>query len=153
MSNIAEALAMWNDAAKECGWPQVIRLTSDRERKLRNLVSSGLEDWTAALAKARASDFLCGRTERIAQHASWRFTFDAMVRESFFVKLLEGNYDNARPSTIAVVDPETSLWSARLRDYKPGGFWHFGWGPRPEGDGCHAPRAVLEQWQQQQKPH
>lgn len=149
MNALQEALDLWNAYAVRCGWPLVRRLTSDRERKLRVLLKQGMADWQEALAKAEASDFLCGRTERSEKHAGWRFSIDAMLRESFFVKILEGNYDNRdaapiRPSE----DPETLLWKARLSKYQPGGFWLGMWGPKPGEPGCQAPSRLVSEWQQ-----
>lgn len=40
-----------------------------------------------------------------------------------------------------------SQWQARLRTYKPGGFWlEHDWGPRPESGSCRAPRELVEAW-------
>lgn len=148
MSAIQEAMDLWNVVALECGWPVVRRLTSDRERKLRSLLRNGIEDWKEAIAKAQLSDFLCGRSLRSEKHAGWRFNIDTMLRESFFVRLLEGNYDNHEAEGAKFKSPETALWEARLHTYKPGGMWLGIWGPKPGEDGCQAPKAIVEQWQQ-----
>ena len=148
MSEWRQALELWNEAAQECKWPLVRRLTADRERKLRALVADGLDDWKEALAKAKASDFLRGRTARGEKHSGWRFTFDAMIRESFFVKILEGNYDNHEATGEKFVSPMTALWEARLKNYKPGALWLGVWGPPPGEPGCQAPASLVEQWQQ-----
>lgn len=144
MTSVSEALDLWNVAASEAGWPLVRRLTSDRERKLLRLLRDGGDDWREGLGKAKASDFLCGRTER-DKHQGWRFNFDTMLRESFFVRLLEGNFDNA--SEPSFKSPEQALWEARLRNYKPGGTWLGIWGPKPGEHGCKAPPAAVEEWQ------
>jgi hypothetical protein len=147
MSAIQEALDLWNETAVVCGWPIVRRLTSDRERKLRSILRNGLDDWKEALAKAQVSDFLCGKTERAGKYENYRFNIDTMLREPFFVRLLEGVYDN-RETPQTFKGPETILWEARLKSYKPGGFWLGLWGPKPGEEGCQAPRSLLEQWQQ-----
>jgi hypothetical protein len=148
MTSSAEALTLWNTTAARCGWPLVRGMSSDRERKLRELVKVyGLDGWKEMLAKAEASDFLCGRTERNARHSGWRFSFDAAVRESFFLKIIEGNYDNKeREPGGSIKSGETILWEARLRSYKPGGMWLGIWGPSPADDACQAPRALVEAW-------
>lgn len=143
MTKLQQALDEWNLAAAECGWPIVRRLTSDRERKLYALLKDGLDDWREALAKAKASDFLCGRTAKSDKHAGWKFTFDAMVRESFFVKILEGNYCNKQAPTFHTKDPETLLWEARLRGWKEKGQWIGIYGPRPGEPGCQVPKHLL----------
>ena len=148
MSKLQEALDLWNLAAVECGWPVVRRLTADRERKLYALLKNGLDDWREALAKAKASDFLCGRTARSERHSGWRFSFDAMVRDSFFTKILEGNYDNRDAPQVQAKDPETLLWEARMRGYRKEngefGFWSGLWGPKPGEPGCQVPKHLLQ---------
>lgn len=149
MSDIQSALDLWNETAAICGWPLVRGLTSDRERKLRKILRAGIEEWKEALAKAQLSDFLCGRTEKNDKHSGWRLTFDTFVRESFFVKVIEGNYDNREQAApVSFKSPETILWEARLRNYKPGGMWLGIWGPKPEDPSCHAPKSAVEAWKQ-----
>ena len=154
MNSVQEAVELWNVAAIECGWPTIRRLTADRERKVRNLIREGLDDWREAITKAKASDFLCGRTSRAEAHQGWRFSFDFFITESRFVRVLEGQYDN-KSSTAAVhiEDPETLLWRARLKDYKPGGMWLGLWGPPPGSAGCHAPARLVQEWQQKNAVH
>ena len=41
-------------------------------------------------------------------------------------------------------------WEARMRGYRPGGFWSPMWGPRPGQPGCFVPREILEQWKARQ---
>ena len=142
-----EAIDLWNEAAVRCGWPLVRRLTPDRERKLRGLIRSGLDEWKEALGKAELSDFLCGRVERAEKHSGWRFSIDAMLRESFFVKILEGNYDNRESTQAKFKSAETILWEARLKGFREKGMWLGIWGPKPGESGCQAPKAITEQWQ------
>lgn len=148
MTKLQEALDLWNTAAVECKWPLVRRLTADRERKLYALLKNGLDDWREAIAKAKASDFLCGRTSRSEKHAGWRFSFDFFVTDSRFTRILEGVYDNQDAPGEKFVSPANALWEARLRNYKPGGLWLGIWGPTPQEQGCQAPASLVEQWQQ-----
>jgi len=143
MSKIQEALDAWNLAAVECGWPVVRRLTADRERKLYALLKEGLDDWREALAKAKASDFLCGRTSRSDKHAGWKFSIDFFVTESRFVRVLEGVYDNAQSTTPTLKDPETLLWEARMRGFREKGTWIGIYGPKPGEPGCQVPKHLL----------
>jgi hypothetical protein len=48
----------------------------------------------------------------------------------------------------AVVTPEDpdNKWRARLRGYKPGGYWPDVWGSRPGEPGCVAPQALLREF-------
>lgn len=43
-------------------------------------------------------------------------------------------------------------WRARLRTYRPGGFWLLNdWGPRPEDKGTRVPPHILAEWQRRQE--
>lgn len=143
MTKLQEALDLWNTAAAECGWPIVRRLTSDRERKLYALLKEGLDDWREALAKAKASDFLCGRTAKSDKHAGWKFSFDFFITDSRFTRILEGNYDNRGAAELRLKDPETLLWEARLRGWREKGMWIGIYGPKPGEPGCHVPKHLL----------
>ncbi len=47
---------------------------------------------------------------------------------------------------------DDSLWRARIRTYRPGGFWIVNdWGPRPEDKGTRVPPAILAEWQARQE--
>jgi len=90
VDEIAEAVLAFNAAAQRVGWGQVHKLTDQRRAKLRARLNDagGLEGWHVALAKAEASDFCTGRA------TGWKASFDFLLQESSFVKLMEGNYDN-----------------------------------------------------------
>ncbi len=46
--------------------------------------------------------------------------------------------------------PPTEEWGARLRGYKPGGFWKPNdWGPPPENPQTRVPAPILAAWRQQ----
>lgn len=92
-NHVEAALTAYHEAAVRVGWPKVQKLTTQRrttlEARLRE--AGGLEGWRAALAKAEASDFLCGRA---ASGRPFCASFDFLTRASSFLKLMEGNYDN-----------------------------------------------------------
>jgi uncharacterized protein YdaU (DUF1376 family) len=95
-NEVSEAVSLFNEAAGRVGWSQIQRMNPNRSKQLRARLKEcgGLEGWEAALAKAEASDFLCGRTER-----PWSgFGFDWFVKAANFTKLMEGNYDDSKPS-------------------------------------------------------
>lgn len=100
-SIIDEAHALWNAAAKRQGWATVMRLTDARKKALKSRLKEyhGIEAWTAALAKAEASSFLTGKTERSNGHEHWKFNFDFMIKPNSFTKLMEGGYDDRRKSS------------------------------------------------------
>jgi len=84
------AVSFWNSLAAETGLPAVQRLTEPRKRSLRARLADagGLEGWRAMLERVRASPFLTGGNDR-----GWKMDFDFAVKESNFVKVMEGKYD------------------------------------------------------------
>ncbi len=143
MSDLLEqAVTAWNASAARAKWRSIRILTVDRERKLRRILRGSLELWMEGLAKAEASDFLCGRTDYV-------FNIDTMLRDNFFARLVEGAYDN-RGSAVVYKSPETLLWEARLARWKPGALWLGIWGAPPTDPACEAPAAVVEAWRARQ---
>jgi hypothetical protein len=142
---VAEAVEQWNTAAREQGWMAVRMLTPERFRRARQIIQKGF--WEEGLAKAKASDFLCGRSKRGPEHEEWRLTFDTFTRPSFFARLIDGNYDNRTIEGIAgaVVQMSTEdlQWRARLRGFEKSSFWLPNWGPRPGSHGCMVPPHLL----------
>jgi hypothetical protein len=122
----AQALAEYNAAAKQAGWPSVQLLTKPRRQAVlaRLKECGGLPGWRDALARARASPHCCGQNDR-----GWTASFDFLTQQSSFAKLMEGNYDakprTDRPSPQRRIDPALEQ-IARLT----------GLSAAP-GDGCH----------------
>lgn len=88
---ISEAVDAWNTLASEINLPKIQKLTTDRRRKLSSVLKShGLDGWREGLAKIRGSPFCRGEV------SNWRADFDFAVRESSFIKLLEGKYDGSK---------------------------------------------------------
>jgi uncharacterized protein YdaU (DUF1376 family) len=88
----AEAVAEYNRAAGEVGWPKVQKMTPTRSKALRARLKDcgGMDGWRHAIQSAAKSDFLCGRSSR-----PWAgFSFDWLVKPQNFTKLMEGNYAN-----------------------------------------------------------
>jgi predicted phage replisome organizer len=79
-------------------FPQVRSLSDARRKAIRaRLNSFSLEDIETVFRKAEASDFLKGKNNR-----NWQATFDWLLKDSNFSKVLDGNYDNkATKSTAA----------------------------------------------------
>jgi uncharacterized protein YdaU (DUF1376 family) len=100
LDDVAEAVAAYNAAASQSGWPEVRILSKSRRSALaaRLRECGGLEGWACALAKAQASAHCCGQNDR-----GWVASFDFLTRQSSFAKLMEGNYDNRTnaPSSLA----------------------------------------------------
>jgi len=92
-NSVSECVGIYNDAADFAGWPRVQKVTPARSRALKSRLSEcgGVNGWRAAIDKAKASDFLCGKTDR-----PWiGCGFDWITKQANFTKLMEGNYDNA----------------------------------------------------------
>jgi|GEM_PF-1638006 len=121
--DIAQAVAAWNALAAETGLPTVAKLTDKRRGKLKARLQDcgGLDGWTAALEKIRASPGLLGRTG-----GSWRANFDFVLQESGFIKIMEGNYDgwvetNRRSGESGSVVEAGRRAVETLRNRDPGG--------------------------------
>lgn len=89
------AVKAFNEIAAEQGWSQCQRLTKQRKASLNARLRScgGIEGWKMALARARDAPWLNGESP-----SGWRVDFDFLIRESKFTKLMEGGYDDKRPS-------------------------------------------------------
>jgi uncharacterized protein YdaU (DUF1376 family) len=84
---VEEAVEDWNVASSRTGWPAVQRMSDTRRQAVRNrLRKEGLDGWRQAIAKAEASPYLGGSPP------AW-FTFDWIIKQANFDKLIEGNYD------------------------------------------------------------
>lgn len=89
---LSQAVSIYNEAASAVGWPKVQKLTPARSQALKARLREcgGIEGWRFAMDKGKASDFLCGRTEK-----PWTGCgFDWITKQGNFTKLMEGNYDN-----------------------------------------------------------
>lgn len=83
---------------------QVKKLSESRKRTIRARCKDlkTIPDWQSFFTKIFASDFLMGRTKQ------WKASFDWILKESNYVKIIEGNYDNKSftgASNQAVADP------------------------------------------------
>ncbi len=92
-SHVTVALDEWNTLAEEISLTKVQKLTEDRKRRLKARLGDcgGIEGWRAALEKIRQSRFCKGQNG-----SGWKIDFDFLIRESSFVKLMEGNYDERK---------------------------------------------------------
>jgi len=87
------AVEAWNALASDLGLSVVQRLTDPRKRSLRARLGEcgGIDGWHAALARVRASPFLLGQTGK-----AWKVSFDFLLQQSSFTKLMEGVYDRVK---------------------------------------------------------
>ena len=89
-SDIDAALKTWSEAAKECGWPKLIKVNQDRKKKLSSRLNEhGLDGFRDALVKAY-------RSPMIGYDAPSWWSFDWLTKnEGNIIKVLEGNYDKS----------------------------------------------------------
>jgi hypothetical protein len=91
------AYAAYEEARQRTGWSKVQMRTGARDAALRARLkeAGGLQGWHAAIARAEASDFCCGRAPPgHGRTKAFMADFDKLTQQSFFVKLMEGKYDN-----------------------------------------------------------
>ena len=149
---VADAVNLWNEMAQTCGWPAIKLMTVQRSSRIRNILGQhGEIGFREAILKAAASDFLCGRVSPGKGHESWRFNIDLFLRPSFYVRLVEGAYDNRpQPGTpeeaahASKMSDEEIQWRARMRGWRENRFWLPGWGPEPGRQGCRMPARFLD---------
>jgi predicted RNA-binding Zn-ribbon protein involved in translation (DUF1610 family) len=90
---------LWN-VAVEGRLPTVTSLSGTRRKHAAARIAEHPDPkwWRAYFDRIVASDFLCGRTPRKAGHEDWRPTFDWAINPTNLDKVVDGNYDNAKPS-------------------------------------------------------
>ena len=91
-SNLPTALMLYNEMAERAGLAKAQRLTTTRKSKLARRLTEcgGIEGWKDALEKVEASPFLTGDNSQ-----GWRASFDFLLQESSFTKLMEGVYSTS----------------------------------------------------------
>ena len=81
---------MYNDTC--VSFPRLVSLSDNRKKAIKaRLNKYTLDDFKDLFKKAEASDFLKGANDR-----NWSATFDWMLKDANFTKILEGNYDNRK---------------------------------------------------------
>lgn len=88
---IDAAFALWQEAARREGWPDVMFLNSVRRWRLAQRLreAGGLDGWRAALAATTRAQFLKQPDGRFHR---W-FDLDWLLDEQKFTRLMEGRYD------------------------------------------------------------
>lgn len=95
--DVTRAVEIYNKAAAEAGWPQAQKMSKARESSLKARLADvgGLDGWIAAMEKAKASAFLRGETD---PDSTWKPGLDFFLKASKFTKLMEGGYDDRKPT-------------------------------------------------------
>ena len=80
----------YNMMAKEKNLPNVVKLTPDRKKKLKAILDEhGIDGWNNCIKKISLSKFMQGEND-----TRWRVSFDFVIIENNFLKIIEGKYDN-----------------------------------------------------------
>ena len=87
MTDYNAVIEAYNDTCYSL--PSVKTLNDSRKRAIRKLYKNySMEQINEVFLKAQCSDFLSGK------NGKWNATFDWLIKDSNFIKVLEGNYDN-----------------------------------------------------------
>ena len=87
-----EVINLYNSICKS--YPKIKTLSEARKKAIKaRLNTYSVDDFKIVFIKAEASDFLKGKNNR-----NWSATFDWLLKDSNFCKVLDGNYDNRNPS-------------------------------------------------------
>jgi len=82
---------IYNDTC--VSFPRLVSLSDARKKAIKaRLNKYTLDDFKKVFEKAEASDFLKGANDR-----NWAASFDWMLKDANFAKIIEGNYDNRKP--------------------------------------------------------
>jgi len=88
-TTLSDAVELWNATATDLGLPVVQKLSEGRKRKLTRRLQDcgGLEGWRMAMEKVRSIPGL-------HRGKGWKASFDFLMQEQSFIRLMEGSYDN-----------------------------------------------------------
>lgn len=91
---LAECVRQYNVMAWKHGLSTCQVLSDPRKKSLRGRLKDcgGLDGWKVVLEIVAASDFLTGRKK------DWKASLDFILQKSSFIKIMEGQYNNHKPS-------------------------------------------------------
>ena len=77
-------------------FPRVTSLSDKRKQAIKaRLNTYSVEQFKEMFTKAESSSFLKGKNSR-----NWTANFDWMLKDGSFAKILDGNYDDAKPAVL-----------------------------------------------------
>lgn len=87
--DLVNATEIWNEIAVKHKLPRCQNLTEARKKSLKKRLkeAGGIEGWKHACEMLAASPFLKGDNDR-----GWKASFDFMLQQSSFTKIMEGAY-------------------------------------------------------------
>lgn len=86
--NVETVVGLYHEICKS--YPKIKAVSEARRKAVRaRLRTYSLGEFRTVFSKAEESDFLKGKNER-----NWFATFDWIIKDSNFAKILDGNYDN-----------------------------------------------------------
>jgi len=106
-----EALKLYQSVCVPAGLMNCRKLTKARKSQLLARLRDGPDDWVLACRKASDSPFLRGENPK-----GWKAGIDFLIRESSFLKILEGSYDedpNPSPQGGTAADRQRSSTDIR----------------------------------------
>lgn len=90
--NFQKVADLYNDTC--VSFPRLTTMSESRKKAIRaRLKVYSMEDLERLFKKAEASSFLKGQNDR-----NWSATFDWLIKDSNMVKVLDGNYDDKKPT-------------------------------------------------------
>ena len=90
--NIDRYKELWNS---NCKLSKIHQMTSARGKMLNARIQQhGERSFGSIIQKINGSDFLLGKNNR-----GWKATFDWVINENNYIKILEGNYDGKKVTT------------------------------------------------------
>lgn len=91
---LQEILELFNSICTDLPKTQSLGKTRESHVKARSKELKTKEGWRAFFERVQTSNWLCGRDPK---SNGWHASFDWILKESNFIKILEGNYDNKKP--------------------------------------------------------
>lgn len=155
VSRREEAVALYNKHAGRCGMLRARTITVRRAKLLDGLFKREPAEWRAGLEKLASAVF----PTRSGWHPK---TLEAVIMESTFNALLEGQFDP--PQDVQKADSAVKLWRFRMEHYRKymalseherhnpatGQYlaWNASeWGPEPGKTGCMVPGDILAEFE------
>ena len=109
---------MYNTICKS--YPKITSLSEARKKAISaRLKTYSIDDVRTVFEKAEASEFLKGKNNR-----NWQATFDWLMKDANFAKVLDGNYDShqapAPADDVKMTGIETDDWYKMAENFDPG---------------------------------